>query len=91
MTDICDQVPERDVGDWIDAAVRCEEDFLAGAREAQQRADQTQGKTVADSAENCSSCGAAIPQARREAVPGVDLCVACRTRVELYNKQRGIR
>jgi phage/conjugal plasmid C-4 type zinc finger TraR family protein len=26
---------------------------------------------------HCADCGAEIPQARREAVPGVRLCVAC--------------
>jgi phage/conjugal plasmid C-4 type zinc finger TraR family protein len=25
----------------------------------------------------CEECGAAIPEARREAVPGVRLCIAC--------------
>jgi phage/conjugal plasmid C-4 type zinc finger TraR family protein len=26
---------------------------------------------------HCAHCGAAIPEARREAIPGVRLCVAC--------------
>jgi len=26
---------------------------------------------------NCEECGASIPEARREAVPGVRLCVTC--------------
>ena len=26
---------------------------------------------------HCLSCGAAIPEARRQAVPGVKLCIAC--------------
>ena len=26
---------------------------------------------------NCENCGAAIPPARREAIPGVRLCVGC--------------
>ena len=26
---------------------------------------------------HCAECGEAIPQARREAVPGVQLCLAC--------------
>jgi phage/conjugal plasmid C-4 type zinc finger TraR family protein len=30
----------------------------------------------------CESCGAAIPQARREAVPGVTRCVACQEAAE---------
>ena len=29
------------------------------------------------SLESCAECGAKIPEARREAIPGVRLCVAC--------------
>jgi phage/conjugal plasmid C-4 type zinc finger TraR family protein len=29
------------------------------------------------SQESCAECGAKIPEARREAIPGVRLCVAC--------------
>jgi phage/conjugal plasmid C-4 type zinc finger TraR family protein len=31
------------------------------------------------SLENCEECGKTIPPARREAVPGVRLCVACQS------------
>lgn len=37
------------------------------------------------SAEQCDECGDAIPQARRDALPGVRYCVACQT--ELDNNQ----
>jgi phage/conjugal plasmid C-4 type zinc finger TraR family protein len=30
-----------------------------------------------DGLTNCEECGAAIPEARRAAVPGVRLCVSC--------------
>lgn len=30
----------------------------------------------------CESCGAAIPTARLEAIPGTSLCVGCQARVE---------
>ena len=30
-----------------------------------------------ESLENCEECGGAIPPARREAIPGVRLCVKC--------------
>jgi phage/conjugal plasmid C-4 type zinc finger TraR family protein len=30
-----------------------------------------------ESATHCRECGAAIPEARREALPGVQLCVPC--------------
>jgi len=29
------------------------------------------------SLESCAECGARIPEARREAIPGVRLCLAC--------------
>ena len=32
-----------------------------------------------ESLENCEECGASIPIGRREAIPGVRLCVACQT------------
>ena len=35
-----------------------------------------------ESATHCEHCDAEIPQARREAVPGVRLCVACQSEVD---------
>jgi phage/conjugal plasmid C-4 type zinc finger TraR family protein len=35
-----------------------------------------------ESLEACESCGREIPRARREAVPGVRLCVTCQTERE---------
>lgn len=35
-----------------------------------------------ESASECSDCGDAIPEARRRAVPGVRLCVACQEAVD---------
>ena len=32
-----------------------------------------------ESAEECDDCGEAIPQRRREALPGVRTCVACQS------------
>ena len=32
--------------------------------------------------EHCEECDAPIPQARRDAVPGVRLCVACQERAD---------
>lgn len=34
----------------------------------------------------CEECGAEIPQARREAVPGVRLCVECQQAYDKENK-----
>jgi phage/conjugal plasmid C-4 type zinc finger TraR family protein len=36
------------------------------------------------SLEHCAECGAAIPEARRAAIPGVRLCVACQ---EAHDKE----
>ncbi|MDH3914681.1 MAG: DksA/TraR family C4-type zinc finger protein [Chromatiales bacterium] len=38
-----------------------------------------------DSAHECVDCGKAIPEARRQAVPGVRLCVSCQ---ELEDQQQ---
>lgn len=35
-----------------------------------------------ESLEHCEECGAEIPQARREAIPGVRLCVPCQAEVD---------
>ena len=53
------------VQDQIDATVK------DGISRALRRLPQGPGAT------HCVSCGAAIPEARRNAVPGVRLCVAC--------------
>ena len=36
------------------------------------------------SAEFCEECGEDIPQARREAIPGVQFCVYCQTKLERF-------
>lgn len=41
------------------------------------------------SATHCVECDEAIPQARREAVPGCRTCASCQEEIELKNKQRG--
>ena len=56
------------VQDQIDASI---EDAVNHARSRLPR-----GESLA----NCEECGGKIPDARREAVPGVRLCVACQTR-----------
>lgn len=56
---------ENAVNEQIDATVK------DGIRRAQSRLPQ------GDSLTHCAHCGAAIPEARRAAVPGVRLCIAC--------------
>lgn len=34
------------------------------------------------SAEHCGDCGGDIPEARRQIIPGVELCVECQDRQE---------
>lgn len=53
------------VNDQIDATVK------DGIRRAQSRLPQ------GNSLSHCANCGAAIPEARRIAVAGVRLCIAC--------------
>jgi phage/conjugal plasmid C-4 type zinc finger TraR family protein len=53
------------VQEQIDATVK------DGINRAQSRLPQGVGLT------HCAQCGAPIPEARRAAVPGVRLCVAC--------------
>jgi phage/conjugal plasmid C-4 type zinc finger TraR family protein len=53
------------VQEQIDATI---EDAVSHARSRLPRGE---------SLKNCEQCGATIPPARREAVPGVRLCVPC--------------
>ena len=45
---------------------------------ARMRARVARGGT-GEAAEDCDECGEPIPEARRRAMPGVRLCVACQT------------
>lgn len=58
------------VQDQIDATVQ---DAIARAR---SRLPQ------GDSAVTCDECGAPLPEARRMALPGVRLCVACQSALD---------
>ncbi len=40
------------------------------------------------SRETCEECGAAIPKARQEAVPGVRLCIACQSERDSSERTR---
>lgn len=70
--------------DDIDRAQAREAEMLGDALRDQARRAGLAGKTPADSAEFCQArgCGEEIPRARRRAVPGVQLCVACQRRAE---------
>lgn len=40
---------------------------------------------IGPSLESCAECGAAIPEARRAAIPGVRLCIVCQ---EAHDKEQ---
>ena len=70
------------VQDQIDATIK---DAIKRAR-----SQLPQGESLAE----CEECGAPIPEARRQALPGVRLCVACQgehdreqQRVPGYNRR----
>ncbi|AXW88577.1 hypothetical protein AU509_00190 [Lonsdalea britannica] len=63
------------VQEQIDATV---DDAIAQARSQLHRGE---------SAEYCEECGDPIPEARRNALPGVRYCVACQAKID---KQRSI-
>ena len=62
------------VQEQIDATV---EDAVKHARDQLPRGE---------SLSHCEECGQPIPEARREAVPGVRLCVACQSERDEENK-----
>ncbi len=66
------------VQDQIDATV---EDAVKQARSELQ---------TGESAEFCIECDALIPEARRLAVVGVQLCVVCQSKVEANKVSSGI-
>ena len=65
------------VQDQIDATIAEEVD------RARQRLPQ------GESRRDCVECGATIPIARREAVPGVRLCVGCQEAADAQAADRG--
>ena len=64
------------VQEQIDATV---EDAIQRARSELPRGE---------SLRQCEECDAAIPEARREAVPGVRLCVTCQSELDKEQKNR---
>lgn len=66
-------------GGWSrDGAVQDQID--ASVEEAVERAKSRLAK--GESAKTCEECGQAIPEARRKAVPGVQLCIRCQSELE---------
>lgn len=66
------------VQDQIDASV---DDAIQQARDRLPRGD---------SLSHCEACDKAIPQARREAIVGVRLCVQCQEKIDKEDKAAGL-
>lgn len=69
------------------ADLAAENDFTEAALQAHTT---PQRRTSEPSAYRCEECGDAIPEARRQAQPGTQHCVDCKTTLEHLNT-RGIR
>jgi phage/conjugal plasmid C-4 type zinc finger TraR family protein len=66
-------------GGWVrDGAVQDQID--ASVEDAVKRARSN--IATGESVKFCEECDAAIPEERREAIPGVQLCVACQSSLE---------
>jgi phage/conjugal plasmid C-4 type zinc finger TraR family protein len=66
-------------GGWAkDGAVQDQIDASVDDAVARARSELPTG----ESATRCGECDAAIPQARREAIPGVRLCVGCQSELD---------
>jgi phage/conjugal plasmid C-4 type zinc finger TraR family protein len=63
-----------DVQEQIDATVKSEVQ-LARSR-----------LSSGESSTHCEECGTVIPEARREAIPGVRFCVSCQSELERRQK-----
>lgn len=81
--------------DISDIATERETQAREHAIEAQRRRCGLAGKTTADSLSACSVCDEPIPEARRNAVPGVQTCVDCQHDLEralhATSLRRGLR
>jgi len=64
-----------------DGAVQEQIDSTVADAVERARNSMPQGESLS----HCEECGEAIPAARREAVPGVRLCVACQSEVDAHN------
>ena len=70
--------------DVFDRATEIEEAQREDALQAQRRRAGLAGKTADDSAHECGMCGDSIPELRRQAVPGVQMCVECQGAIEKH-------
>ena len=71
--------------DDIDRA--CEREQLDTAAAVEAARGHYARNWEVDSATECAGCGGQIPDARRELIPGVQLCVECQTEAEAHARQ----
>jgi len=72
-------------GGWAkDGAIQDQID--ASVEDAVNRARSELGS--GESLRECEECDAAIPEARRQAVPGVRLCIECQAASELQKRSK---
>lgn len=69
--------------DVFDRATEIEEVTREDALDRQRRRTGLRGKTAEDSAIVCRECEEPIPEARRQAMPGVQTCIDCQTLLEV--------
>jgi phage/conjugal plasmid C-4 type zinc finger TraR family protein len=72
------------MADIADRANRHTEIWLAEALAAREEAA---AQTPGHSALYCRECGERIPAARRNAVPGCQLCIECQEELEIYGDE----
>ena len=77
--------------DIFDRASEVEEIARLDALRDQRRRAGLIGKTVADSAHDCSVCDEPIAEKRRQAVPGVQTCIECQEELERATYPVGVR
>jgi phage/conjugal plasmid C-4 type zinc finger TraR family protein len=70
------------VTDIYDRATEIEEQQRQQALQEHNRRAGLAGKTIADSAVECIVCDETITDDRRQALPGVQTCVACQSELE---------
>lgn len=79
-------------GGWArDDAVNDQIEISTAEAVARARLRAARAGAVVESASHCIDCDEPIPEARRQAVPGVQLCVECQTgRDKAYRPAGGI-
>lgn len=73
-------------GGWSrDGAVQDQIDASTNDEVQRARSRLPEGESLT----HCEECGEPIPQARREAVPGVRLCIECQTELDKAQREDG--